>query len=408
MRYEDLAPKIQELKRQNRNEEALALLYKWIDATELDVTRKGGAVESWPYLQACVVLRKLKRFDDEVGVIERFLGQPSSGSKQSQELMERLGKAYHLAGLTEVRQEDGQSVTIYKPESIPLDERPIFVRDAVLVDTETTGLSQADELIELAIVRFRYSHFSGRILAVTDRYVGRREPNCEISAQAAKVHGLTKTDVAGRRLDERRINAILDGASMVFAHNASFDRRMTAILPGFARSPWYCTMNGIDWLGKGCASRKLDDACRKFGIPREGHSAAADIDALLRLLATPDPATGSPLLSEMTRSFPIGYVSSWQAQLGNDDDDDDDDGYVGEVVITLNVRSDGSLHLDDGQRQQPNKPMAPPNPAPVPVSVPATPAQPPEARSGVRVLVTILLVLVTLFAIVLMFAYALR
>lgn len=46
--------------------------------------------------------------------------------------------------------------------------------------------------------------------------------------------------------------------------------------------------------------------------------------------------------------------------------------------------------------------------APVPVSVPATPAQPPEARSGVSVLVTILLVLVTLFAIVLMFAYALR
>jgi len=343
-RYDELAPKVQELKRQSKHEDALILLDHWMAATERESQRDQIPVESWPYWQACVVLRKLKRYGDEVSVIERFLGQPSSGSKQSQELVDRLSKAYHLAGLTEARDQNGQSIVIYKPEGIPLDERSLFVREAILLDTETTGLSRTDEVIELALLRFRYSHYSGRILEVKDSYVGRREPGCAISAQATKLHGIKKADVAGRQLDFGRVRALLDGASMVLAHNASFDQRMaTKLLPELDRLPWYCTMNGIDWLDKGCGSRKLEDICAAFGVTYGAHRADADVHALLELLAVVDPRTASPLLHEMVRSVPLGYVSTWKMQQEADEADDEEyeeDDFGDSMVITLSFHPD--------------------------------------------------------------------
>mgnify|MGYP001195861867 CR=1 FL=1 len=380
-RYEDLAPRVQELKRQGKNEEALLLLEQWITATEQEAHRDQMPVESWPYLQACIVLRKLKRPNEEVAMIERFMQQPSSGSKQSQEIVDRIEKAYQLAGLTEIRKVGGASVVYYKPEAVPLDERSIFVREALLLDTETTGLSRADEVIELALLRFRYSHYSGRILEVKDSYVGRREPGCAISPQATRVHGITKSDVAGRQLDYGRIRSMVDGALMVFAHNASFDQRMASkLLPELDRLPWFCTMNGIDWLGKGCSSRKLEDICNTFGVSYGAHRADADVHALLDLFAISDPNTARPLLHEMVRSVPLGYVSSWKMQQEADEDDDDeyedddDDGYVSAVVLTLNVRSDRTPSM--GERQRPPQTR---QPAPQAAPAPTAPRRPSKA-----------------------------
>lgn len=330
MNAEAFQAKIQQLKRDNQLDTALAMCEQWMDDTEKQ-SRSGEPVESWPYWQACVILRKLKRYSDEVTVIERFLHQHSSGSKQSREVIERLGKAYELAGLTTTLEVDGQSVVFYLPENVPLDERAMFVRDAVVVDCETTGIAQDDELIELALLRFRYSHLTGRILGVIDRYCGLREPSKPISPMAARVSGIRAGDVAGKRLDLNYATRLVDGASLAIAHNATFDQRMaTPHVPELAVMPWHCTMRSIDWAAKGCESKKLEELAIHYGITPSGHRAMADAQLVLDLLSVTDDTTGLPILHEIIANVPLGYTSRWQAAHEQPDDNpydgDDDDG----------------------------------------------------------------------------------
>lgn len=358
--------KIQQLKRDNQLDTALAMCEQWIDSTEAE-SRRGDPVESWPYLQACIILRKLKRPGDEVAVIERFLHQHSSGSKQSRDVVERLGKAYELAGLTATRDVDGQSVVFYLPENVPLDERAMFVHDAVVVDCETTGIAQDDELVELALLRFRYSHLTGRILGVIDRYSGLREPLKPISPMATRVSGIHASDVVGKHLDLDYASRLVDGASLVVAHNATFDQRMVEpLVPAMAAIPWHCTMRSIDWTAKGCSSKKLEELAIHYGITPSGHRALADAQLVLDLLSITDDATGLPVFHELIAGAPLGYTSRWLAAQqametleDADDDDYDDDGGLDEETGN-DATAFITIHLVAAPKPETSAPAAPP------------------------------------------------
>lgn len=332
---------VQQLKRDDRLLDALALCETSMNETEGESWKCGAPVESWPYLQACVILRKLKRPADEAAVIERFIQLPSSGSKQSKSIVERLPKAYKLAGLTEERSVGGQVVTIFTAEGVPVDERALFVRDAVIIDCETTGLAQTDEIIELALLRFRYSSLSGRILQEVGRYSGLREPSCPISPAASKVNGLTMKDVAGRRIDTQQAAALFDGASIAIAHNASFDRRMvSALFPKLAEMPWYCSMRSIAWLEKGCPSAKLQDIAAYYGI-QAPHRAMSDVQAVFELLKIKDGQTDQLIMQELIGGAPLNYVSRWQIAHETNGDDSYSDGGV-TVIISAQVTDDSA------------------------------------------------------------------
>lgn len=88
----------------------------------------------------------------------------------------------------------------------------------VLLDTETTGLSGNDEVIELGII-----DTDGNTL-----YHSLFLPNCEIGAGATAVHGITVNDVidAPRFADEwQKIKELLDNKEILI-YNAKFDIRM--------------------------------------------------------------------------------------------------------------------------------------------------------------------------------------
>ena len=159
---------------------------------------------------------------------------------------------------------------------------------ACFVDVETTGLcSRTEEVIELAICLFEYSKETGEIVRMVDRYVGLREPSVPISYGAARIHGLKLKDLCGKQLDCARIEAILHTAEFIVAHNASFDRGfVTRLFPISSRKHWLCSMSGINWKGKGFASRGLQNLLRDHGITAgQAHRAEDDVMATLRLLA---------------------------------------------------------------------------------------------------------------------------
>lgn len=112
-------------------------------------------------------------------------------------------------------------------------------RTGLFVDVETTGLDhQKDEVIELAMVPFTYS-LNGRIFEIHDAYQRFQEPSAPISAAITMITGITDEMVAGRKIDAEEVASFANGAALVIAHNAAFDRRFAERLSDvFITKPW--------------------------------------------------------------------------------------------------------------------------------------------------------------------------
>lgn len=159
---------------------------------------------------------------------------------------------------------------------------------AAFIDVETTGLNPAhEEIIEFAIALFAFNRESGKILGIIDEYIGLREPSCPISRGAYMVHRISKQAVKGKMLDQVRIEALINQADFLIAHNAGFDKGFVGkLFPIALTKPWYCSMNGIKWYQKGYPSKALQKLLTAHRIQvEEAHRAGADVRGCLLLLS---------------------------------------------------------------------------------------------------------------------------
>ena len=165
---------------------------------------------------------------------------------------------------------------------------------AVVLDTETTGMSRdGDQIIELALVRFEYGTETGAIARVTDVYSGLEDPGRPIPPESTAIHGITDAMVAGKALDEARIAAVVRDATLVVAHNASFDRPFVeSRLPAFAALPWGCSLEQVPWADEGFRGAKLEYLGWVCGFFYDAHRSETDCRALLEVLRRPLPKSG--------------------------------------------------------------------------------------------------------------------
>jgi DNA polymerase-3 subunit epsilon len=159
---------------------------------------------------------------------------------------------------------------------------------AAFIDVETTGLNPAkDEIIELAIALFSFDRETGEIIETIDEYCDFREPTCSISREATAVNGISKRQIKGCYLDDKKIKEIVDKAEFIIAHNARFDASfIVKLFPDVLSKPWYCSMNGIDWKYKGFKSKGLQNLLKDHNIQvDEAHRASSDVEAGIKLLS---------------------------------------------------------------------------------------------------------------------------
>lgn len=188
------------------------------------------------------------------------------------------------------------------------DRRPTGPVVRVLVlDTETTGLDHAsDKIIELAMLRVDVDSATGLPVGDVTVYDGLEDPGMPISSEVQAITGISNDMVAGQRLDEARIAALLADADLVIAHNAGFDRPFCeARIPAFAQLPWGCSFADIDWKKEGSGSAKLEYLALEKGWFYEAHRAEVDCHALLAVLAAPLPVsfhTGLAHIIEASRT----------------------------------------------------------------------------------------------------------
>jgi DNA polymerase-3 subunit epsilon len=172
---------------------------------------------------------------------------------------------------------------------------------AVVVDTETTGTdTRSDAIVELAIVRFEYCMTSGAVCRVTDVYSELEDPGRPIPPESTAIHGITDEMVRGRRIDDARVARMLEGAGLVIAHNAAFDRPfLERRLPPFAQKPWACSHAQVPWAEEGFAGSKLEYLGIASGFFYEAHRSEIDCRALLEVLRRPLPKSGRTALAAM-------------------------------------------------------------------------------------------------------------
>lgn len=157
---------------------------------------------------------------------------------------------------------------------------------AVLVDTETTGLQHTrDEVIEIGAVAFTYDG-DGRIGDVVGVYSALRQPSAPIPPEIARLTGITDEMVAGQEIDVAALDALIEPADLVIAHNAAFDRPFCEKLsPAFVPKACACSVSEIRWADRGFEGNKLGYLVGQSGLFHEGHRASDDCHALLEVLA---------------------------------------------------------------------------------------------------------------------------
>lgn len=173
-----------------------------------------------------------------------------------------------------------------------------------IVDTETTGLNPDQaEIIELGLVVVSVGATSGQALEVLGSYGALEEPGGPIPPETIRVHGITDAMVAGQRIDDSKVQAMLKDVGLVVAHNASFDRRfLEKRLPVFMDLPWACSVKEVAWHAEGFGSQKLDYILMQCGYFHEAHRAEADCLTLLEVLQRPLENAGGVALAQLLRA----------------------------------------------------------------------------------------------------------
>ena len=216
----------------------------------------------------------------------------------------------------------------------------------VVLDTETTGLSvDVDQVIELGMLVFEFDPVTGVVHRVVEVFDELEDPGRPIPPETTAVHHITDDMVRGKRIDDAQVQAIVSTATVVIAHNASFDRPFVEKRwPVFIDKQWACSIRDVDWKREGVSSAKLEYLLQMQGIFYEAHRAETDCWALLKLLSLVLPqsqqsvmltlleslnqpqirlyATGSPFDAKdalKTRGYRWApEIKCWHRQLGSD------------------------------------------------------------------------------------------
>lgn len=168
-------------------------------------------------------------------------------------------------------------------------ETPLIALDAVVLDTETTGLDvRADRIVQIGALRLH-----GEELLEAELFEAVLDPGIPIPEVAARVHGLSDAEVAGKpgfAAVAPDLRAFI-GNAVIIGHSIHFD---LAVLRHEA------ARHGIDWaepqaldvaflaagLDRGLVDTSLDSLALGLGVTIEGrHTATGDARATARVYA---------------------------------------------------------------------------------------------------------------------------
>jgi DNA polymerase-3 subunit epsilon len=225
-----------------------------------------------------------------------------------------LGSA-DFAAAADILEASGQYRVLRRLQPRPVVATRMAVpgeRVAVIVDTETTGLDHTrDEVIEIGMVSFSYDE-EGRIGDVIGTFNALREPTVPITAEITRLTGITPEMVKGHTINLDAVEAFIQPAHLVIAHNARFDRPFCERLAhGFSLKGWACSHAEVSWSEYGFEGSKLGYLLSQCGWFHQGHRAVEDCYALLEVLAAPLRGASACAMTHLLASARKALLRIW-------------------------------------------------------------------------------------------------
>ena len=163
----------------------------------------------------------------------------------------------------------------------------------VIVDTETTGRFADDAMIEISLLRCEVEAASGRLTRIIDTYSSLEDPGFPIPPESTAIHGITDEMIAGQQMDDARVASVIDGAALVIAHNAAFDRPfLERRFKRFETLAFGCSHAQIHWEQENIRGSKLEYLGYLYGFFYDAHRSEMDCRALIEILSRPLPVSG--------------------------------------------------------------------------------------------------------------------
>jgi DNA polymerase-3 subunit epsilon len=201
--------------------------------------------------------------------------------------------------------------------------RPLQIRDCfcdttppaklitvAILDTETTGTNSAhDKIIELGIIFVEVCPLTGQAYRVLKVFNELEYPGMPIPVESTRIHHITDEMVAGKKINDAEVDALISGVALVIAHNAGFDRVFVEErFPIFATKAWACSFRQIPWSEEGIGSGKLEFLAYSCGFHYTGHRASTDCHALLEVLQKPLPSSGMLAMQTLLQNARLAEI----------------------------------------------------------------------------------------------------
>lgn len=248
-RIAEVVTTVDQLKREGRLEDAIAVLLPQLDLWERDSAAGLGGVAPWYYEQAAIIYRKLRRYGDEIAVLERFAAQQHAPGASPPQLLQRLEKAKWYAlkrtGMdaprpvfAEQRSAEKSEKSRPPPIEMAADQSPI--RDFIALDVETAN-ADSGSICSIGLVHFRASEVFRSLTILVD-------PEDQFDPINISIHGITSEMIAGKPTMAKVFPAIAPSLSdVVVVHHSHFDKtamRRAASKYGCAELPcvWLDTL----------------------------------------------------------------------------------------------------------------------------------------------------------------------
>lgn len=194
---------------------------------------------------------------------------------------------------------------LVQPHPVPEEDAPVDRRRALVVSSQTTGLEDDDDLIELAAIPIEYGAATGALTWVGTPIVQRRDPHRPLYPAESRRVNLTDADLAGRTIDERFLHHAADSHGLVISFCAAFHRRFVArAAPKLGARAWACVQDDIAWQDhyrRANLAALLATHCGQY-LPEDRAHAVDYATASLALLATPFADGTLPLQQLLDRA----------------------------------------------------------------------------------------------------------
>jgi len=155
-----------------------------------------------------------------------------------------------------------------------------FLKNCVYIDTETTGLSRRDRVVEISAIRVR----DNQIVSSFNEMVN---PHMHIKKGASAVNKITDDMVIGMPdFSSIKDNFLLFiGSDVLVGHNIRFDLDfIERELGSPLKNPAFDSIQLAKLVMRNLDNYKLDTLCRKFRFPAQNHRGLTDAALTFRVV----------------------------------------------------------------------------------------------------------------------------